>query len=197
MRSEYGEESVMTLRPIWFSHGWRTCLSLLPFLIDLLMSRGMFSEGHMWANAMTYLATIMFPSDHLLRLMLAFSGMDFGLFVLNYLWGGGDLPVYMYYTIGLVASGYLCARGIPCFLYINDRLNGELVTSQGPWSVLSENRGQEYRYSAAIAAIVLCSVAPSWSWIHYRHCYICAVSDHQCGAPRVNDGFFKASINRS
>lgn len=111
---------------------------------------------------MIYLATIMFPSHHLLRLMLAFSGMDFGLFVLHYLLGGGgNLPVYMYYTIGLVASGYLCARGIPCSLYINDRLNVELVTSQGPWSVLSEKRGQEYRYSAAIAAILLCSVAPS------------------------------------
>ena len=61
--------------------------------------------------------------------------------------------VYIYHTISLVVSGYLHACGIPCSLYIDDRLNGELVTSQGPWSVLPENRGQEYRFNAAIAAI--------------------------------------------
>ena len=60
---------------------------------------------------------------------------------------------YIYHIIGLVASGYLCARGIPSSLYIDDRLNGELVTSQGPWSVLPENRGQEYKFGAATAAI--------------------------------------------
>ena len=32
-------------------------------------------------------------------------------------------------------------------------MDGELVTSQGPWSVLPENRGQEYSFNAAIAAI--------------------------------------------
>lgn len=46
---------------------------------------------------MTYLATIMFPSHHLLRLMLAFSGMDFGLFVLNYLLGGKSPRIYVLY----------------------------------------------------------------------------------------------------
>ena len=40
----------------------------------------------------------------------------------------------------------------PCSLYIDDRLNGELVTPQGPWSVLPENRRQKYRFSVAIAA---------------------------------------------
>lgn len=56
-------------------------------------------------------------------------------------------------SIGLVASGYLRARGIPCSLYIDDQLNAELVTSHGPWSILPENRGQEYRFSAAMAVI--------------------------------------------
>ena len=36
---------------------------------------------------------------------------------------------------------------------MDDRLNGELLTCQGPWSVLPQNRSQEYRFSAAIAAI--------------------------------------------
>ena len=48
---------------------------------------------------------------------------------------------------------YLRARGIPYSLYIDDRLNGELVTSQGLLSILPENRRQEYRFSAATAAI--------------------------------------------
>ena len=82
---------------------------------------------------------ITFPYHRLPRLILASSGMDSGLVVLH--------------TIGLVASGYLRACGIPCSLYIDDRLNGELVTNQGPWSILPENRSQECRFNAAIAAI--------------------------------------------
>ena len=58
-----------------------------------------------------------------------------------------NFPVYKPYHQPLRACG------IPCSLYIDDRLNGELLTCQGPWSVLPENRGQEYRFSAAIAAI--------------------------------------------
>ena len=49
---------------------------------------------------------------------------------------GWKISPYIYHTIGPVASGYLRAHGIPCSLYTDDRLNGELVTSQGPWSVL-------------------------------------------------------------
>ena len=66
---------------------------------------------------------------------------------------GWKISPYIYHTIGLVASGYLCAHGIPCSLYIDHQLNGELVTSQGPWSVLPQNRSQEYSFNAAIAAI--------------------------------------------
>ena len=66
---------------------------------------------------------------------------------------GWKISPYIYHTIGLVASRYLRARGISCSLYIDDRLNGELITSRGPWSVLPENRGQEYRFGAATAAI--------------------------------------------
>ena len=47
------------------------------------------------------------------------------------------------------------------------------------------------------SSYLLCSVAPSWSWIHYWHYWICAVSDHQCGVPRVNSGLSKASIHCS
>lgn len=64
-----------------------------------------------------------------------------------------NLPVDIYQTICQVASGYLRARGIPCSLYIDDRLNGELVRNQGLWSILPKNRSQEDRFSAAIAAI--------------------------------------------
>ena len=69
---------------------------------------------------MTNLATIMFSYRHLLRLTLASSGMDSGLFVLPFGW---KIFPYIYHAIGLVASGYLRACGIPCSLYIDDRLN--------------------------------------------------------------------------
>ena len=63
---------------------------------------------------------------------------------------GWKISPYIYHTIGLVASGYLRTRGIPCSLYIDDRLNGELET------ILPENRGQEYRFSAATADSRVC-----------------------------------------
>lgn len=66
---------------------------------------------------------------------------------------GWKISPFIYHSISLVASGYFRACGIPCSLYIDDRLNGELVTSQGPWSILPVNRGLEYRFSAAVAAI--------------------------------------------
>ena len=74
-------------------------------------------------------------------------------FVCTTLLFGWKIFPYIYHTISLVASGYLRACGIPCSLYFDHRLNGELLTCQGPWSVLPEYRGQEYRFSAAIAAI--------------------------------------------
>ena len=45
------------------------------------------------------------------------------------------------------------AQGVPCSLYIDDRLNGEILTSTRPWSVLPAYRQPEYRFKAALAAI--------------------------------------------
>ena len=66
---------------------------------------------------------------------------------------GWKISPYIYHTIGLAASGFLRAKGIPCSLYIDDRLNGELLTSSGPWSQLPLNRSREYRLLAARAAL--------------------------------------------
>lgn len=53
-------------------------------------------------------------------------------FVCTTLSFGWKISPYIYHTIDLVASGYLRARGIPRSLYIDDRLNRERVTTQGP-----------------------------------------------------------------
>ena len=66
---------------------------------------------------------------------------------------GWKISPYIYYTIGLAASGFSRAKAIPCFLYIDDRLNGELLTPSGPWSKLPLNRSREYRLIAARAAL--------------------------------------------
>ena len=79
-------------------------------------------------------------------------------FVCTTLLFGCKISLYIYDTISLVASGYLRACGIPCSLYIDDRLNGELLTCQGPWSVLPESRGQEYKFSAAISSYCILSL---------------------------------------
>ena len=55
------------------------------------------------------------------------------LFVCTTLPYGWRISLYTYHTISLVACGYIRACGIPCSLYIDDRRNGELLTSQAPW----------------------------------------------------------------
>ena len=65
---------------------------------------------------------------------------------------GWKISPYIYHSVGLAASGFLRAKGIPCSLHIDDRLNGELLTSSGPWSQLPLNRSREYRLLAARAA---------------------------------------------
>ena len=60
---------------------------------------------------------------------------------------------YIYHTIGLAASGFLRVKGVPCSLYIDDRLNGELLTCTCPWSQLLANRSKAYRLQAARAAL--------------------------------------------
>ena len=66
---------------------------------------------------------------------------------------GWKISSYIYHTIGLAASGFLRAKGIPCSLYIDYRLNGELLTPSGPWSQHPLNRSREYRLLAAKAAL--------------------------------------------
>ena len=74
---------------------------------------------------------------------------------------GWRISLYICHTINLVASGYLYACGIPCSLYIDDWLNGELLTCQGPWSVLPENRGQGIQIQCSYSSYLSCSVAPN------------------------------------
>lgn len=62
---------------------------------------------------------------------------------------------YIDHTIGLVALGYLRSCGVPCFLYIDDRLNGELVTVSGPWSMPHSERSEEFLRAASTAAILI------------------------------------------
>jgi len=62
---------------------------------------------------------------------------------------------FIYHTIGLAVSGYLRCYGIPCSLYIDDRLNGELLTSSGPWALPPSQRSNSFRFEAARAAIFI------------------------------------------
>lgn len=62
---------------------------------------------------------------------------------------------FIYHTIGLVASGYFRRLGIPCSLYIDDRLQGEVFTSSGPWSTPPAQRSEDFRRRAAVVAILI------------------------------------------
>ena len=82
-------------------------------------------------------------------------GFEFGglWFVCTTLPFGWKISPYIYHTIGLAASSFLRVQGVPCSLYIDDRLNGELLRSTGFWSVLPEHRSEEFRFNAANAAL--------------------------------------------
>ena len=62
---------------------------------------------------------------------------------------------FIYHNVGLAASGYFRSLGIPCSLYIDDRLNGELLTSSGPWSKPPSQRSESFSFNAAKAAIFI------------------------------------------
>lgn len=52
---------------------------------------------------------------------------------------------FVYHTTGSEVSSYFRSIGIPCSIYIDDRLQGELLTSEGPGSVLPEVRHESFR----------------------------------------------------
>ena len=66
---------------------------------------------------------------------------------------GWKLSPYIYHTVGLAASGFLRAQGASCSLYMDDRLNGDLLTTQGPWSLLPAERSTQFRMDAAKVVI--------------------------------------------
>ena len=74
---------------------------------------------------------------------------------------GWKMSPYVYHTIGLAVSGFLREEGIPCSLYIDDRLNGELLTKSGPWSMLYSDKREEFRVKSATAAIFIVL----WCWL--------------------------------
>ena len=95
--------------------------------------------------------------DHVLlsEISQAYFGFSFGglWFVCTMLPFGWKISPYIYHSIGLAATGYLRGQGILCSLYIDDRLNGELLSPRGPWSVLPRDRSRECRISAAKSAL--------------------------------------------
>ena len=62
---------------------------------------------------------------------------------------------YVYHTTGLKVSGLLREKVISCSLYIDDRLNRELLTKSGPWSILYSDRRKECRVKAVRAVIII------------------------------------------
>lgn len=70
--------------------------------------------------------------DHVLLKALSqtFVGFEWSgwCFVAKMLPFGWKESPFVYHSIGLAVSSYLRLRGIPCLLYIDDRLTGEVVT---------------------------------------------------------------------
>ena len=66
---------------------------------------------------------------------------------------GWKISPCIYHSTGLAVPSFLHDLGIPCSLYIDDLLNGELLTQSGPWSVLHSDRVEEFHFKVAQASI--------------------------------------------
>ena len=62
---------------------------------------------------------------------------------------GWKNSLYVYQTIGLVATNFFRQKGIACSLYIDDRLDGELFTRKGFWPRPIGQRDTGYSYKSA------------------------------------------------
>lgn len=110
----------------------------------------------------------------------SFGGLWLVCMTLPFCW---KISPYIHHTIGLAASGFLRAKGIHCSLYIDDRLNGELLTPSGPWSQPPLNRTREYRLLAARAALfVVLSILVELGYNHW-HKQVCFISDYSTQVP--------------
>ena len=65
----------------------------------------------------------------------AYFGFEWGglWFVCRTLPFGWKILPFIYHSIGLAVSSFLRDQGISCSLYIDDHLNGELLTQSSPW----------------------------------------------------------------
>ena len=68
---------------------------------------------------------------------------------------GWKESAFIYHSTGLAASSFIRNLGIPCSLYIDDRLNGELVSRDGRWSVPPIERDRDFSFEATRAAIYI------------------------------------------
>lgn len=66
---------------------------------------------------------------------------------------------FVYQTTGMAATSYLRNLGVPCSLYIDDRLIGEILADRGVWSLPVHLRAEKFSKAAAEAALYLtCTV---------------------------------------
>ena len=86
-------------------------------------------------------------------------------------WGGwwlvkATLPfgckksAFIYYSTGLAASNFIPDLGVPCSLYIDDRLNSVLLSREGCWSVPPIDTDRVFSLRAAQAAIYIVCYFP-------------------------------------
>ena len=73
---------------------------------------------------------------------------------------GWKKSAFMYYSTGLAASNFIPDLGVPCSLYIDDRLNSELLSREGCWSVPPIERDRVFSLRATQAAIYIVCYSP-------------------------------------
>ena len=73
---------------------------------------------------------------------------------------GWKKSAFIYYSTGLAASNFIPDLGVPCSLYIDDRLNSELLSRDGCWWLPPIETDRVFSLKAAQAAIYIVCYFP-------------------------------------
>ena len=127
----------------------------------------------------------------------AYFGFEWGglWFVCRTLPFGWKISPFIYHSIGLAVSSFLRDQGIPFSLHIDDRLNGELLTQSGPWSVLYSNRLEEFMFQGGPGFHFCCPVWFGRARLHNWDKQVCAAPNHFFGVSGFCRRLSKAVIS--
>ena len=90
-------------------------------------------------------------------------------------WGG------LWFVCRTLPFGWEISPFIHHSLYIDDRLNGELLTQSGPWLILYSDRLRGIPFQGGPGFHFCCPVFFGRAWLHHWDKQVCAAPNHFFG----------------